>query len=187
MKRIIGVLLVSVSLIILFATYFPLARNEVEYQVSKVQGYKTKEIEPLYPDFGIVIPKINVNAKVVRDVDPYDPNIYQKMLTQGVAHAKGSALPGEEGNIFIFSHSSENFYQALQYNSIFYLLPKLDIGDDIKIYYQNHEFDYKVCQKKIVDPSDIQYLTNSVDSRTLTLMTCYPPGTDFKRYIIVAQ
>ena len=187
MKRIVGVLLVAVSLAVLVATYLPLAENEVKYQLNKLEGKKIEDAKPLYPDFGIVIPKLSINSRVIKNVNPYDAKIYQKALTRGVAHAQGTALPGENGNIFIFSHSSENFYEAVRYNSIFYLLPKLSIGDTITLYYENNRFDYHVAEKKIINSGEISYLSGNSEKPTLTLMTCYPLGTNLKRFIIVAN
>jgi sortase A len=187
MKLFIGLFLVVISLFIIEQTFFPLIKNEVSYQLRQVKGAKSPELKPNYSEFGIVIDKLNINARIVKDVDPYNANIYQKALTQGVAHAKGTALPGEEGNIFIFSHSSDSFYNAVHYNSIFYLLPKLELGDTISIYYENSRFDYHVQEKHIVEPSDTKYLTEKTEKPQLTLMTCYPPGTAFKRFIIVAN
>lgn len=187
MRLILGFLLVAVSIVVLVATYFPIAETEITYQLDKLKDEKIEAVVPLDTDFGIVIPKLKINSKVVQDVNPYNADIYQKALTQGVAHAKGSSLPGEDGNIFIFSHSSENFYEATRYNSIFYLLPKLEIGDTITLFYKNKQYDYTVSEKKIVDPSAIGFLLPESDKPQLTLMTCYPPGTNLKRFIIVAN
>ncbi len=187
MKLIIGILLVIFSIVVVTTTYFPLVKNEVGYQLNKTKSQNIENIAPLSREFGIVIPKLGINVKVIKNVNPYDANIYQKALTQGVAHAEGTNLPGEAGNIFIFSHSSENFFEAVRYNSIFYLLPKLELGDTITLYYNNNRFDYHVSEKKIVDPGDIKYLSANSEKPQLTLMTCYPLGTNLKRFIIVAN
>ncbi|KKT98726.1 MAG: sortase family protein [Candidatus Collierbacteria bacterium GW2011_GWC2_45_15] len=187
MKRTFGFVLVIFALTVFIATYFPLFKNEIEYRVLKTQDHKIEETKPLDSEFGIVIDNLGINSKVIKNVNPYDANIYQKALTQGVAHAEGTNLPGEDGNIFIFSHSSENFYEAVRYNSIFYLLPRLEIGDIITLYYKGNRFDYHVSEKKIVDSSDTKYLTSNSEKPQLTLMTCYPPGTNLKRFIIVAN
>ena len=184
----LGLSLVAVSLISLFLIYFSIFRLEVEYQtlgpgkVSQKQNLKPKDTE-----FGIVIPKIRANAKVVPNVDPFNSSAYQFALTKGVAHAKGSSFPDSDGNVFLFSHSSVNFYEASKYNSIFYLLDKLEKGDQIQIYYKNKEHKYNVYDKKLVDPRDISYLKKNSDKKTLTLMTCWPPGTTFQRLLILAK
>jgi sortase A len=187
MKKLLGFILVAFAVTVLVETYFPLVKNEIDYRILQTQDAKITETVPLSSDFGIVIDKLGINSKVIKNVDPYNSNIYQKALTQGVAHAKGTALPGGNGNIFIFSHSSENFYDAIRYNSIFFLLTKLETGDTITVYYEGKRFDYHVIKKVIVDPLDTKYLDDETDKSQLTLMTCYPPGTNFKRLIIVAN
>lgn len=182
----IGFLLLFFASFILIKIYFPSARAEVVYQLSK-SFPSEKEIKPVNTDFSIVIPKIRVNANVVKNVDPFDSRIYQKALTEGVAHAKGSGLPGFPGNVFIFAHSAINWYQASQYNSIFYLTNKLEPGDEIFIYYKGSKYLYSVTEKKIVDASEINYLSKNLNTNSLTLMTCWPPGTDLNRLIILAN
>lgn len=187
----IGFFLLLFASFILIKIFFPSSKAEIVYQLSKSLPLK-EEIKPVNSDFSIVIPKIRVNANVVKNVDPFDSRIYQKALTQGVAHAKGSGLPGFPGNVFIFAHSAINWYQASQYNSIFYLTNKLEPGDEIFVYYKGSKYHYSVTEKKIVKASEINYLsdslnTTSLNTNSLTLMTCWPPGSDLNRLIILAN
>ncbi len=171
------------SLLILILTFQPLVLEEIKYAVKQPQT----KIIPRDKQFGIVIPKINANAKIIRDVDPYIASIYQPALSQGVAHAFGTGLPGEKANIFLFAHSSGNWYQANRYNSVFYLLYKLKIGDQIKIYFKNSLFKYEIESLQYVEPQQIEYLNRESVEETLTLMTCWPPGTTQKRLILKAK
>jgi len=182
-----GILFFLAAFSIVAFTFFPIAKEEASYQIHEVisQG-KTAEIPPVDTDFGIVIEKIGANAKVIPNVNPFDSREYQQALSRGVAHAKGSALPGEPGNIFLFSHSSTDFWQATRYNSVFYLLDKLEKGDKIILYYKENKFVYSVQLKKIVGSDEVSYLKNSTTEKKLTLMTCWPPGTSLKRLIIEA-
>lgn len=184
--KLVGFLFLFFAITIVFKIYFPVAKAEIVYQVTKSSPSKT-EIKPVNTDFSIVIPKIKVNAKVVKNVDPFDSKIYQKALTQGVAHAKGSGLPGFPGNTFIFAHSATDWAEANQYNAVFYLTNKLDPGDEITIYYEGSKYQYTVTEKKIVSGTDINYLSTNLNTNQLTLMTCWPPGTTLKRLIIIAQ
>jgi sortase A len=143
-------------------------------------------IIPLDETFGIVIPKINANARIIKDVDAFDSSIYQKMLMKGVAHAKGSAYPSDNGNVFIFAHSSDNWYRANRYNSVFYLLHKLEKNDEIYIFYENRKYKYLVTKKSIVEPQNDKYMKADFIGSNLTLMTCWPPGTTLKRLLIFA-
>lgn len=171
------------GLAILLLTYGPLATLELQYTVHAIP----KDIVPIDKVFGIVIPKLGANAHVVTNVDPYDSKTYQYALTKGVAHARGTSVPGATGNIFIFAHSSENFYEALRYNSVFYLINKLEAGDEIRLYYHNVKFIYTVTGKKLVDSKDVSYLQGESLKATLTLMTCWPPGTNVKRLLVLAE
>ncbi|MFA5024973.1 MAG: sortase [Candidatus Shapirobacteria bacterium] len=182
----LGYILVIASAFILVKTFFPVAQAELGYQAQKILPSKD-QIVPINTDFSIQIPKIGVNANVVKNVDPYNSSEYQKALTKGVAHAKGSGLPGFPGNIFIFAHSANSWYQANQFNAIFYLTDKLDLDDEITINYEKSEYKYKVAEKKIVKNTDINYLSNKQNTNTLTLMTCWPPGTTLSRLIIIAK
>lgn len=184
--NLIGFLFLFFGLAIALKIYFPVVKLEIVYQSAKIIPPQT-EIAPIDQNFSIIIPKIRVNTKVIKNVDPFDSKIYQKALTEGVAHAKGSGLPGFPGNTFIFAHSATDWAQANQYNAIFYLTSKLDPGDEIAIYYEGSKYQYTVTEKKIVNPSEINYLSNNLSTKTLTLMTCWPPGSNLKRLIILAN
>lgn len=160
---------------------------EVKYQINPATAGQKQEIIPVDENFGIVIPKINANAKVIANVDPYNSTKYQQALTKGVAHALGTSFPGQPGNVFIFAHSSVDFFNAIRFNSVFYLLDKLEKGDEILLYYNKEQFKYQVTDKKIVAASKVNYLTESGDTKTVTLMTCWPPGTTMKRLIVIGE
>jgi len=180
----LGSLLLGIG--ILTATFWPIFVNEAKYAALQVKP-AAAEIEPVDKDFGIVIPKIGANSKVIANVDPYNSKVYQRALTQGVAHAAGTILPGEIGNSFLFSHSSVNFYEASRYNSVFYLLNKLEEGDLIYIYVKGEKLEFTVIDKGLYNSSAVNFLKSTGQGSTLTLMTCWPPGTTFKRLIITAR
>jgi LPXTG-site transpeptidase (sortase) family protein len=196
-----GAAFIAVSLIILVLIFGSLLRSEIGYLFSEkgsgmtvsenrsdgIMTESKKVIAPIDQEFGIVIPKISANSKVIANIDPTDSAIYQKALTKGVAHADGSALPNEEGNIFIFSHSGQDLIEANRYNAVFYLLGKLEAGDGIFIFYQGEKISYRVKEKKVVSASDIQYMAKESQNSTLTLMTCWPAGTTWKRLIVIAE
>lgn len=185
-----GSMCIAAAVVITALTYGPVLQAELGYDVRQLARLSTEKrpITPIDRDFGVVIPKIGANAHVIANVDPYNSAAYQAALTKGVAHAKGTGIPGQPGNVFLFSHSSANFYEALQYNSIFYLLTKLDIGDQIMLYYHNERYLYVMTAKQMVKPSAVQYLNAIGNKRqTLTLMTCWPPGTSYERLLVIAE
>ncbi len=188
---IIGVVLIACSFILFLIVFGPLIYQESKYQVEQtLQTNKEQDIatiDPINKGFTVIIPKISAEANIIPDVDPYNKNEYLQALTSGVAHAKGSAKPGEIGNTFLFAHSSDNFYNANRYNSVFYLLYKLDVGDEIYITHNNELFSYKVNNKQIVKPENIEFLSEETGDEVLTLMTCWPPGTTYERLIIKGE
>lgn len=185
---VLGTTLIFASVAITAFTFYPIFIMETGYFAKNLSSSKDPEpVIPVSTEFGIVVPKIGANSAVVAGVDPYQEVEYQAKLSKGVAHAKGTSLPGQGGNIFLFSHSSANFFEARKYNSQFYLLSKLEAGDDIILYYQGNEFKYRVYDKKIVDPSALEYLGGERGKQTLTLMTCTPAGTTLKRFLVLAE
>lgn len=146
-----------------------------------------KIITPVSTDYGIVIEKINANAKVIPEVDPGNEAQYTKALSQGVAAVKGSTEPGQKGNIYIFSHSVDAPWNIIRFNAIFYLLRELNPGDKVLLFYKERRFDYIVYDKQIANPKDLSFLANRYDQPVLTLQTCDPPGTLLNRLVIRAK
>ena len=204
-----GLGLIVSSIVVLLWIFYPVIYEEAKYRFvdaatipsvvsdissrnnqSSVAGVSQGDV--MYPadsDFGIVIPKIRANAKIVPDVDTQDSSQYQKALTQGVAHAKGTAYPGEIGNVFLFAHSGADLYEASRFNAVFYLLSKLDTGDTVYVFYQGKRYTYQVTSQERVDADNVNYMDSEKASgkKTLTLMTCWPAGTTLKRLMIVAR
>jgi len=142
---------------------------------------------PEDPSFSIVIPKIGANARVLSNIDASDEKMYLTALQNGVAHTLGTAFPDEGGHIFLFAHSTDYFWNVGTYNAVFYLLDKLDVGDEINLFYQNKRIVYNMIGKRIVEPSQVEYLTRKTNKEFLTLQTCWPAGTTLRRLLIFAQ
>lgn len=155
--------------------------------LGSILGTGSEIITPVSTDFGIVIEKINANAKVIANVDPGNEAEYSAALGHGVAHAKGTVFPGQKGNIYLFSHSVDAPWNIVRFNAVFYLLNKLERGDTISMFFQGKRFDYVVYDKVVASPVDTQYLTNKYDDSVLTLQTCDPPGTLLNRLIVRAR
>jgi LPXTG-site transpeptidase (sortase) family protein len=130
----------------------------------------------------LVIPKIGATAPIIF-VNTYDEAVIQNSLKGGVVHYYQTAEPGKVGNSFITGHSSNYWWEKGDYNYIFANLEKLAVGDQAKIYYNGNKFLYQVTDIKIVEPTDLSVLEQT-SKPTLTLMTCTPPGTSWKRLIV---
>ena len=150
-----------------------------------IQVSDLKIIEPVNPDFSIIIPKININAKVIANVPVGNENYYEKALNKGVAHAQGSFYPGENGSIYLFGHSSEFFWH--ENGSVFYLLKEMEPGDQVNLYYRGQRYTYAVKDRQIVSAQELKFLKPVKGKETLTLQTCWPLGTKWKRLIVRAD
>ncbi|MDD2823526.1 MAG: sortase [Candidatus Daviesbacteria bacterium] len=150
-------------------------------------GEAQKTIIPKSTDFGIVIEKIDANAKIIKDVNPNNETEYLKALSEGIAHAKGTSLPGEVGNMYLFSHSVNAPWDVVRFNAVFYLLNKLSVGDRVVIFYQGKRFDYIIFDKTVAKATDTNFLVQNYETPVLTMQTCDPPGTTINRLIVRAR
>ncbi len=188
-----GIAALTMGVGILVFTFAPMAYSESKYEIHALRTTPqdaesgAQVTEPKDKEFGIMIPKIGVNALIHKDVDWQDSGAYQKALQTGGAHAAGTRVPNQPGNMFLFAHSGLDWFQAVRYNAEFFLLRKLEVGDTMTVYYQGVPFDYAVTGSDIVEPSAVNQLTDEDTSKnTLTLMTCWPPGTTAQRLLVHA-
>lgn len=212
--RTVGNFFLLSSLFFLAKTFYLPVREEIRYFIDKkiqkryvvvdkpqtlkisqqpkgllARALNLKEVEfivPQDPNFSIVIPKIGANAKILSNIDASDEKIYLDALNKGVAQAAGTKFPGEDGHIFLFAHSTDYFWNVGTYNAIFYLLNKLQKGDEIDLFFKGQRHIYNVIGSVVADPSQVEYLTRKSNREFLTLQTCWPPGTTLKRLLIFA-
>jgi LPXTG-site transpeptidase (sortase) family protein len=146
------------------------------------------------PDERVIIPRINKNVPVVgvssenlikRDWNALEKEI-QAALKDGVVHYPGTAQPGQNGNVVITGHSSYFAWDPGLFKDVFALLHDVNIGDTVIMYYNQKKYVYKVFDKKVIMPDQVDVLTQGGDNR-LTLITCTPVGTNLKRLVILAR
>ena len=127
---------------------------------------------------------------IIPNVESTEEKVYDQYLKRGVAHFKGTPLPGDGGNSFIYGHSSVESFFARHQNlaeTIFTRLEDIDIGDDIYIEKDGNQLYYIVRKKKIVEPDDFSILDTQGNKEVVTLMTCWPLGIGTKRLVVVAE
>ncbi len=145
-------------------------------------------IFPVNKEFSLVIPKIDASAAVYSNIDYDNPVEYLPILKNGLAHVKGSAVPEQVGKIFIFAHNEDSFYQLPGYNTKFFLLDKLDVNDEISLFYQGQRFKYSVFYKVILKPNEVKpHIDKIFSNNMLILQTTYPPGFNSERLLVVAK
>lgn len=154
-----------------------------------IAGAKEQVIVPPDSKFSIVIPKLGAASRVIPNVDPTNESEFVQQLGKGVAHAKGTVFPGMQGNVYLFAHSTDSFWNVGRYNAVFYLIKDLQIGDEIIIYFEGRRYNYYVDKSEIKDAQDVEYLVKSqqLGDEALILQTCWPPGTTWKRLYVIAR
>lgn len=175
----IGNGLIVLSLVGIIATFAPLVRIYFWPPESSYESIHSG-------DTMLEIPKIKAIAPILIDIDPFRENIYQEALKKGVAHAKGTKLPGEVGTVFLFAHSSGAPWELTRYNTIFFRLGELEKDDQIVITFKGNKLVYTVTDKKIVWPNEVTYL-NDTRKNELIIQTCYPIGTSLQRLLVFAR
>ncbi len=153
--------------------------------VQKTSTTTTAPAEVVGPEDVLIIPKIGVRAPLIF-INSLSEAEMLKALQNGVVHYAGTANPGENGNAVFFGHSSNDWWEPGNYKFVFVLLEKLVPGDTYEIHYQSHKYVYKVTNTKVVAPTDLSVLTQT-STPTSTLITCTPPGTSWRRFVVSAD
>lgn len=201
--------LIVIGVIILLFTYFDIIYSEVRYRVDGLLGVKYELetesikiedkkgsfssarniiIQPVNKDFSIVIESINVNSPIVVDVPIIDKDSYLQSLKYGVAHASFSDYPNDENaRIYLFAHSSTNFWELGRYSSVFNLLNKLKIGNEVNIFYKGKRYVYQVEKLEYKKDFRVDETVYETIGPSLTLQTCHPPGTTNNRLIVTSS
>lgn len=160
--------------------------SQLHYLTAKPAVQTAEPTETVAAAPVLIIPKININAPVVYPATDADGPNYDKELETGVVHYPNTAMPGQPGNSVIFGHSSNDWWEPGNYKFVFVLLDKLVVGDTLQVNYNSRKYTYTVTQAKVVEPTDLSVLAATPDP-TLTLITCTPPGTSWKRLIVTAK
>ncbi len=130
--------------------------------------------------YTLSIPKLDIKDAIV--------TVGGEDLKKSLVHYLPQSLPGEYGNVVIFGHSTiPQLYNPKNYMTIFTYLPSLDNGDKILIKVGDNEYEYDVYELFVVDPNQISVLEQKDDASYLTLITCVPPGTYWKRLVVKAK
>lgn len=209
--RTLGNFLVLASLVAMSYTFWPIGQAYVVHTFDNLTG-KTFEAAPIAtvgiqtfgsllgktdtnvsvlvpkdPNFSIIVEKIGADAPIIPNVDAANKAAYTSALKRGVAHALGTSFPGQPGVSYLFAHSTDTIFNVPRFNAVFYLLKDMVPGDRVVIFFQGKRYDYIVKETKITDPEDVSYFTMVTDKQILVLQTCYPPGTTWKRLLVIAE
>ena len=145
---------------------------------------KSAKAKPQPQINSILIPKIEAKAPIILAQSENEKDILLA-LKEGVVLYPSFSRPGEKGTVIISGHSSPHIFYRGKYNTVFTLLDKIIRGDEVLIYYNNEKFVYKAINKYYFSPSED--IEQQKEKSLLLLVTCYPPGTDFRRVVVEAE
>ncbi len=138
------------------------------------------ELSVDYTHYQLEIPKLNIHDA--------DVALIGEDLSKSLVHYGGTALPGNPGNGVIFGHSIlPQFYDPENYMAIFSTLHTLEDGDQILLSIDGITYQYQVNDMFEVEPEEISVLDQDYSEKSLTLITCTPPGTYLRRLVIRAE
>lgn len=177
----VGLLVFFLSLALL---NLPWLITEGEYYLHQNYGINTISPSAIYKSSEIIIPSIGVRAPIIMDHSSNDATIALE-LQKGVVHYANTAVPGQNGNIVIFGHSSGMVWEPGNYKFVFTMLHVLKPNNLILINYHGHQYKYKVINLSKVPPTDMQVF-NSTTQPILTLITCTPVGYSTNRLVVHA-
>lgn len=130
--------------------------------------------------YKISFPKIGITDAIVTNEDAD--------LTKHLVQFNSDTLPGKDGNSVIFGHSTlPQLYDPNNYKTVFANAYKLEVGDEIITEVNNKKYNYKIISITVVEPTDTSVLAQNFTDSYLTIITCTPPGTIWKRLIIRAR
>lgn len=130
--------------------------------------------------YKISFPKIGITDAEVSNKD--------NDLTRHMVQFNSDTLPGKDGNSVIFGHSTlPQLYNPNDYKTILANAYKLEVGDEISTEVNGAKHKYKIISITVVEPTDTSVLAQNFTDSFLTIITCTPPGTIWKRLIIKAR
>jgi sortase A len=123
----------------------------------------------------LLIPKIGVDGLVYESEDPV-------VLNYGIWRRPQTSTPDRGGNTVFVAHR----YLYTTGINTFYHLPKMEVGDQFFVYWQQKQYTYEVFTVDTVLPTEIEIEENT-EEPIVTLYTCTPLWTSEYRLVVRAR
>ncbi|WP_203553027.1 class D sortase [Bacillus sp. B15-48] len=124
------------------------------------------------------IPEIDLKTPIVEGAS-------EAQIRYAVGHLPSSS------SIYELEKNNQNFaiagHRSSAYGKFFNRLDELELESEFKIYVQNKVLTYKVIEKKIVEPTDVDVIYPVKGKTLTTLITCHPPLSDKQRLIVFGE
>lgn len=114
--------------------------------------------------------------------DTLDETVIQEELKSGAVVLPLGTVIGQPGNVVITAHST-GLATFGPYRFAFAKISELKQDEEFKIQTPKATYTYRVFGSDIVWPTQVDKLPND-DRSTVTLVTCWPLWTNFKRLLV---
>lgn len=125
----------------------------------------------------LVIPSMLLNTPILESAVR---NEYST-LDQGVWRWPLGSTPDQGGNTILIGHR----FTYTNPRGIFYELNKVNVGDQIGVFWSGKEYLYTVSSTSVVPPNQTSILAQTTQPE-LTLYTCTPTWNPINRLVVVA-
>lgn len=183
-QRAFALLLIAVATVLLVYPLWSLVdATGVEEESEKLTSQDSQESASLassaaspYEDSRLVIPSIGVDMPIVEGFD-------DSALEKGAWRLPETSIPEQGGNTVIGAHRFKN---VPPHPETFYLLDKVQEGDEILVHWSGEVYRYTVTSSRQISPYDVSVLEPTSASQ-ITLFTCAPLFSDAERLVVTAE
>jgi LPXTG-site transpeptidase (sortase) family protein len=174
-NRLLLMAIILLNAYVLLVPLMPQVTYQVAQAVSEPLNVKTPEARAAIKrdTDHVIIPRISLDQKIWFGNNP-------RLVHKGVWHIPKGSTPGQGSNTVLVGHRFT--YKDL---APFYHLDKVEVDDPIIVVYKAKLYNYKVTEKKIVNPTDV-YVEDPTQDERLTLYTCHPLWSARQRLVVVA-
>ncbi|NTW15516.1 MAG: sortase [Candidatus Moranbacteria bacterium] len=150
-------------------------------------GYDPDAPGDTKPSVTVLIEKVGVAAPMIWSSSDDDTKMLSD-LKNGVIRYPDSGVPGQPGNVIIAGHSSNYAWAQGDYNSVFRRLGELAAGDVVILRAKQangrtFDYRYRLTEKRVTTPDD-PWIFEDDGADEVTLSTCWPLGTAFRRLVL---
>jgi LPXTG-site transpeptidase (sortase) family protein len=180
------ILIISIFLIGVFLITYPLL-PKISFEVKKAKGFNHQPYtvavvnnqaiadSNMPSDNRLVIPSIGLDSPILEGQN-------ESTVNGGVWRRPNGSEPSVGGNTVMVGHRFRYFGDASQ---VFYNLDKVNINDQIIVFWDKQAYKYQVQDISIVSPNNSSVEAGSSKAK-LTLYTCTPIWTSKNRLVITA-
>ncbi len=147
-------------------------QKQLEHALTTAPGTQTPSVTTT--GNRLVIPSMLLNS-------PINEGTQNTALSKGLWRIPSSSMPGQGSNTVIVGHR----FTYTNPEGVLYNLNKVQVGNDIGVFWQGKRYLYTVTKTEVVSPSDISVQAPTTNSQ-LTLYTCTPLWLPKNRLVVIA-